>query len=221
MEGKMVDNEKTNPRHFTSRLYAFSGLASLLTALLFLMGGFLMIEYLLNVDTIEGGLELIGGNWLVVIFQVLSGVDSQAMAKLSLVNLLDISLLSLSGLSLLGLYFSMKKTSRVWSLVALVLPFLGIVIFLFTKTAGRSAFMAAILVISLVMLKSKLFNKTVPIIGLAAGILLFIGDFTASGPHPGTIIVLFSLGYLLAIVWFLLIARRLIQFALIGNPSDL
>ena len=217
----MVDKEKTNSVHFTNRLYAFSGLSSILTALLFLMGGFLMFQYLYNEGTIEGGLELLGGNWLVVIFQIVSGSDNLAIARLSRINGLDISLLILTGISLLGVYFSIRKTNRVWSLIALVLPFLGILVFLITKSAGRSAFMAAILVISLVMLKSKLYGKTVPIIGLAASILLFIGDFTASGPHPGAITVLFSLGYLLVIVWFLLIARRLFQFTSIGTQSDL
>ena len=216
----MLDKQKTNSVHFTSRLCALSGLSSILTALLFLMGGFLMFQYLFNEGTIEGGLELLGGNWLVVIFQIVSGSDNLAIARLSRINGLDISLLILTGISLLGVYFSIRKTNRVWSLIALVLPFLGILVFLITKSAGRSAFMAAILVISLVMLKSKLYGKTVPIIGVAASILLFIGDFTASGPQPGAIAVLFSLGYLLVIVWFLLIARRLVQFTSSGTQSE-
>jgi len=185
-----------------------------------MMGGFLIIRLLFHSGPTVRGLELIGENWLVVIFQIISGQDPLAVTRLSQTNLLDITILILTGISFLGLYFSLKKSSRIWSLVGLALPFLGIVVFLLTKTAGRSAFMAAILVFSAVLFKSKLYGKGVAVTGLLAGILLFLGDFTASGPQSVPLVILFALGYLLAIVWLLLIAYRLLSYAPTNVPSE-
>jgi hypothetical protein len=207
-KGKMQDRDIFASQRSLHLTYVISAIASVILALLFLMGGILMMQLCIRGGQISRGLEIFGENWLVVIFQIVSGLDHQAMARLSQVNLLDISILFLSGITFFGLYLSLKRTSRVWSLVTLALPFLGIVVFLLTKTAGRSAFMAGILVISLVMFRSRLYSKVIASIGLASSILLFLGDFTASGPQPGLLVVLFVLGYILVIIWFLLIRRR-------------
>jgi hypothetical protein len=199
-------------------LNSISAISALLISLILAIGILDFLKRAEYISPLRLWLAPLVDNWLVVIRDLLAGVGGISITRLTQINLLDISILFLTGLSFTGLYLSLRKTSRVWSLIALALPFLGIVVFLATRTAGRSAFMAAILIICLVMFWSKLFNKAVPIIGLAASILLFMGDFTAGSPHPGAIAVMFSLGYLLAIIWFALISRWLLKFA---NADDL
>jgi len=72
--------------------------------------------------------------------------------------------------------------------------------------------MGAGLVISLVMLRSDIFGKGIAFAGILASVLLLVGDLgTAANSHSSIIAVLISIGYVLLMIWFFLIARRLFQ----------
>ncbi|MDD5288875.1 MAG: DUF4386 family protein, partial [Dehalococcoidales bacterium] len=64
----------------------------------------------------------------------------------------------------------------------------------------------ALLIVSVVMLRSHVFNKTTAYVGILASIMMFVP------PTAGTIGVLFSLISLApTVIWLILIARRLFQ----------
>ena len=136
-----------------------------------------LISAVLLPGGIDGWLSTLLNNWLVVIFALLAGFSGAQIDGLRDLNLLDITILELVGVMSLGLYAALKRTSKTWCLIALAQPFLGIVLFIVTKTAGRSTVMGAGLVFSSVMLRSNLFNKATACIGILASVLLFMGDF--------------------------------------------
>ena len=156
-------------------------------------------------------------NWLITIFKLHAGFGGAHIGLLRGVVLLDLALLALAGLTVLGLCAALWRTSRIWSIVAAIQPFLGILLLIATDTAGRSAAMGAALVISLVMLRSSLFNRATARLGIAAGVLLLVGDFTAGIPPRPIIATLFGIAYVLFMIWFLLIARRLLDLGKGGH----
>ena len=92
------------------------------------------------------------------------------------------------------------------------MPFLGIVIFIATRIAGRSGVMGAGLVISFVMLRSNSFGQVIAFVGILASVLLLAGDLGTTENSPSIIVaVLIGIGYVLLMTWFFLIARRLLQ----------
>jgi hypothetical protein len=111
----------------------------------------------------------------------------------------------------LGLYVALRRASKIWSIIALAQPFLGIVIFIATNSAGRSAVMGAVLVISFVMLRSDTFSNATAYVGILASVLLLVGDVSVSIARSSTIAILVAIGYVLLIVWFFLVGRRLFQ----------
>ena len=149
-------------------------------------------------------------NWLIVIFKLHAGFSSVKINLLHVLNFLDIAILALVGTMYLGLYAALRRTSRIWSIIALMQPFLGIVIFIATANAGRSTVMGAGLVISAVMLRSNIFKRVTAYVGILANIILLIGDFSAGIiPSSNTVATLFGIGYVLLTIWFFIVAKTL------------
>lgn len=140
-------------------LYKVSGAAALIAGALVLIAGIDLITTGLQPSTINGWLSLFGNNWLVLLFKLHAGVSGVQLDQLYVLNLLDIVIMVLVATMFLGLYAALRRASKIWSIIALVQPFLGIVIFIATKTAGRSAVMGAVLVISFVMLRRNTFSN--------------------------------------------------------------
>ena len=113
----------------------------------------------------------------------------------------------------LSLYVALKPSSKIWSLIATVLPFLGIPLFFATDTMGRSNLLIGGLLFSVVMLRSKVFSKLTAYAGIAASVLLFfLGDIATTIFSASRVIAtLIAVGYILWMMWFFLIARRLYQ----------
>jgi hypothetical protein len=138
-----------------------------------------------------------------------SGVHSDLLAVL---NLLDLVIMALFGVMFLALYAALRGTHKIWSVVAASLPFLGIVVFLITSTAGRSGLLLAGLIISALMLRSRDFSLVTAYAGIVASALLFSGDIGTAVFASSTVIAIFiGIGYILWMIWLFLIARRLIQ----------
>jgi hypothetical protein len=135
------------------------------------------------------------------------GVQSNLLSQ---VDLLDLVILVLTATMYVGLYAALRNTSKIWSLIALAQPILGIVLFLATKSAGRSSVMGAELVISLVMMTSKVFNKRIAYIGILSSTLLLAGDLGASMAPSIILAVVTGTGYLLLVIWLWLVGRRLL-----------
>ncbi len=193
-------------------LYTVSSTAAVVTAILFLGGTWPLIAAALRPGSGAGTLAGIQDNWLIVIFRLHGGFPGVGIGLLRGLDVLDIVILALVAVVYLGLYAALRRTTRIWAMVAAVQPFLGIALFLITRTAGRSAVMGAGLVISLVMLGSQVFDRATAYLGIAASILLLVGDFTAGAIPPTTVVAaIVGLGYVLLMVWLVLVARRLFR----------
>jgi hypothetical protein len=198
-------------------LYQVSGAAALTAGALLLIALVSLIITELELD-MSGWFSLFQNNWLVVLFKLNAGFNGVGFDLLYGLNPLDIAIMALVATMYLGLYIALRRTSRIGSLLAAIQPFLGIMIFIATNTAGRSAVMGAGLVVSLVMLRSNIFGKVIALAGLVASVLLLWGDLSTTPDSHSTIIaILIAIGYVLLLTWFFLIAQRLIQLGR-GKP---
>lgn len=92
--------------------------------------------------------------------------------------------------------------------------------FLITTIVGRSTVMTTVLTISIIAIWSKNFRKTTVYMGLLAGILLLSGDIT-SGIGPSNIIsFIIGLGYLLLMLWYILIGWQFFQLAKVERIEE-
>jgi hypothetical protein len=195
-----------------SWLYKTSGTAALLAGVLFLIALADLIITGLGHGTLQVWLSPFQNNWLVIIFKLHAGVAGFQVDKLQVFNFLDLAILALVAIMYLGLYAALHATSKIWSIIALIQPFLGMALFIATKSAGRSSVMGAGLVISAVMLRGNTFNKLIAYAGLLASGLLLAGDLSAGVIPPSSLVAaLFGIGYVLLMLWLFLIARRLFQ----------
>jgi hypothetical protein len=188
--------------------------AALIAGVVFLLAVIDLIIPSFRLGTPNGWVSLFQNNWLMVIFKLHAGFSGVQIELLHILNFLDIAILALVGTMYLGLYAALRRTSRIWSITALALPFLGIVLFIATNSAGRSAVMGAGLIISVVMLRNNIFNRATAYMGILASALLLVGDFSAGVLHSNIITTLCGIGYVLLMTWFFLISRRLFQLGL-------
>ena len=148
-------------------------------------------------------------NWLVILFQLNSGIGSVTLDSLRVFNPLDVAALILVGVTFLGLGPTLVRVNRIWMGIAVALPFVGIAILLVTNLAGRSSVMAAGLVIAFLMLKSRAF-KSLGYLGILANVLLLVGDFATGGSRAPVVAAVVGAGYVLLVVWFVWIVARLL-----------
>jgi hypothetical protein len=92
-------------------------------------------------------------NWLVVLFQVNSGVGSIPSEPLHIVNWLDVAILVLVAIALVGFWPGPGRPHRVWMAIAVALPVLGIPLLLVTQQAGRSGVLGGGIVNAVLMLR--------------------------------------------------------------------
>lgn len=150
-------------------------------------------------------IPVISDNWLIIIFKLHSKIINPGTNQLHVVNLYDIFIITLFILISICLYLTLKKQNKIWFLSAISLLIFGIIILLITQLAGRSAFMASGLIISIILFSKGSQNRITGLTGILANTLLLIGDFTV-GSDLKILSVLFGLGYLLEIIWIFMIA---------------
>jgi hypothetical protein len=193
------------------RLQRIGGQAALMAAAVF---GIAVIDLAAGALRPGGGqtwLSPLQNNWLVILFKLHARFRDIQPDALYRLNLLDLSILALVCIAHLGLYAALRKTSKIWSAVALAQPLIGIFLFIFTKSAGRSTVMGAGLVISLVMLRSAIFGRVAAITGIIASVFLLVGDISVGIVLSPAIAALTGAGYLLLMAWFFLVGRRLVS----------
>jgi hypothetical protein len=158
----------------------------------------------------NGDLGTLGNNWLVTLFRLHFGVDGLTNELLHGIRLIDMLILALTAATGIGLWFALKSTSSIWSVVGMALPFVGIILYILTQLAGRSAVMAAVLAFAVIAFWSPGFGRIAPCIGLLAGALLLLGDLTEP-LHSKVIAWIIAAGYVLLAVWFVLVGIRMVQ----------
>ena len=187
-----------------------AGIAGILCGLLLAIALVAVVIQGVNSPSPNGVLGRLENNWLVTIFKLHLRVDGITNGMLRGVSLIDVAILLLTTAFGVGLWFSLKSTTMVGSIVGMVLPVLGLILFIVTQLAGRSSVMATALVFALIALWNSNFGRIAPIIGIIAGVLLLLGDFTEP-LHSKVIALLFAVGYILLIAWYILIGIKLIQ----------
>jgi hypothetical protein len=193
--------------------YRVGAVAALITLAFLLVGIIGIISASLQSTATNGWFTQIQNNWLVVLFKLNAGFSGVQQDLLNTLNLLDIAIMILLGIVFLALYEALRRASKIWALIAAFLPFIGIPIFLVTATAGRSNLLIGGLIISAVMLRSNIFSKVTAYVGIVASVLLFFaGDIATAIFSSSSVIATFiAVGYMLWMIWFLLIAQRLFQ----------
>ncbi len=201
-------------------LFKLGGMAALILLVLFLIGITHIITAGSQPDPTIGWFTSLQNNWLIVLFRLNVELSSVQTNLLNVLNLLDIVIMVLFGIMFLALYAALRHTSRIWSAVATSLPFLGIVIFLITHTAGRSGLLIGGLIFSIIMLGSTIFSKGSAYVGIVASALLFFaGDIGTTIFSASKIIaLLIGVGYVLWMIWFFLIGQRLFQLGHSKSP---
>jgi hypothetical protein len=197
------------------KIYLLSGTTTLMLGILFLISAISIITSSILAGTTCGWHSTLPNNWLIVIFKLHAGLINIQDDPLHGLNLLDIFILVVFSITCLGLYINLKKSSKIWSLIALTFSLIAIILFLVTQIAGRSTVMLSVLIFSLVMIKDKIYSKVTIYTGILASVFLFAGDLSV-GIHSNVITILFGIGYILLTLWFFLISRTLLW---LGNQE--
>ena len=187
-----------NPRW--NWLFKLGSIAALILFALFVVG-------ITGISTTSGRFTSFQNNWLIVLFKLNIRFNGTQTGMLNVLNILDIVIMVLFGILFLSLNAALHRTHRIWSVIATSLPFLGLVLFLITHTAGRSGLLIGGLIFSAVMLGSNSFSKITAYVGIVASALLFFaGDIGTTVFPPSYIIaILIGIGYVLWVIWFFLI----------------
>ncbi len=192
-------------------LYTVSGAAAVLAGIFLVIGGLYLIATPLQPSVVNSWLSLVGNNWLVKFFQLHARINGVQLSQVYTLNLLDLGILVLVAVTFLGLYAAVRTDSRLWSVIALIQPFLGIVSYIATLV-GRIAVVTAVLTMSLIMLvRHTRFSKAIAYVGVPAGVLLIIGDVSTRHVFSPAIAVLVGIGYILLVIWLFLVGWRLVQ----------
>lgn len=150
-------------------------------------------------------------NWLIMLFKLNITMEGITPDSLTVLNPVDILIMVLFSLLFLALFVILGNTTKLWSAIATCLPILGTVVYLITKTAGRSGLLIGGLLYSIIMLRNKDFSKVSAYIGIIACVLLFfVGDIGTAVFHASSIIaILIGVGFILWMLWFFLTGWRL------------
>lgn len=187
-------------------LFKAGSLAALCAAVVLLMAALGPMASFLEAGRPADWLASMASLWLIVIFKLHRGLSGIDISLLTGMNMLDLLMLALVAVVQLGLYPLLRRVSRVWAVVAAIQPLLGMLLFIATQNAGRSALMGSVLVASVVMLRGGLVRKAVTTMGIAASLLLLAGDFTAGVLPPSLLTAsLFGAGYALLAAWFFIL----------------
>jgi hypothetical protein len=187
-----------------------AGIAGIVCGLLLAMALIAVVIQGVNSPSPNGVFGRLLNNWLVTIFKLHLRVDGITNGMLRGVALKDVAILLLTTLFGVGLWLTLKSTTMVGSIIGMVLPVVGLILLIMTQLAGRSSVMATVLVFALIALRNPSFGRIAPVIGIIAGVLLLLGDFTEP-LHSKVIALLFAAGYIFLVVWYILIGIKLVQ----------
>ncbi len=219
MTHRVTSYETRNSRR--NWLLKIGGVSSQISAILLIIGLISLFSPFLRNETSYWSL-IIPINWLIKIFILHAGF-SEIHSDLIGLNLMDIFMLLLFSIICLGISTIFSNARRVLLLITFALLMIGIMLFLATQNAGRSTLMLSLLIISSVIINDKTFTKATAFAGILASVLLFVGDLTV-GVQSNIITILFSIGYVLLIAWYFLIAKglyRLCNCAFKENPPGI
>jgi hypothetical protein len=125
------------------------------------------------------------------------------------VHLIDVGLLLFAGATAAAFWPGAGTSHRVWLALAVAQPVLGIPVLMVTKLSGRSGLMGGAFVLSLLMLVGGTWPAGAWL-GLAASVLLLIGDFGTTARPLRVLAGTLAVGYGALVIWFCTLAALLL-----------
>lgn len=158
-----------------------------------------------------GWLASLQNNWLVILYRINAANASEDL--LIAQNFIDLFIFFLFVILFVMLGSTLWRTNKLWSAITAILPFLGLILFLITHEAGRSALLLESIIVGVIMLRSDSSSRLAAYAGIAGGALLLVaGDFATAMFQPSMLIAAsIALGYLLWIAWLMMMGRSLLQ----------
>ena len=150
-------------------------------------------------------------NFLVLLTKLHAGASGLGLESLEGLALLDLIIVILIGIMTLALYPALKQVNKVWAIIAVILPFVGLTLYISTQDIGRSGVMGTGLLISVILLRSEHISKIHAFTGILANTALLIGDVGIAFDFSPTLAIIMGIGYMLFIIWSFLMGRKLLQ----------
>ena len=192
------------------KLYQIGGIAALiLAALLFVPIFFIAADAQTS--------SLFQNNFLVFIFKLHAGFSGVQEWVLDGLNFPDITIIVLFSIVTLTLFPALKQVNKTWAIVATFLPFVGLTLFLITHEIGRSGVLASGLITSLIMLRGKVFSKSIALSGILAHSCFLIADISTAFVYSIPLAIIMGIGYVLFLVWCTLVGLFLLKQGKVVN----
>lgn len=193
------------------------GGCALLLGILFLIPIFYVLMGRFLPDFLAGWMKPLSENWLTVIIRLHAAAIPVNPDPLSGFIILDLVILFLVDEVIFALAFPLLGIRNVGAVISLAQPPIGIILFVITQQAGRSAVMSSILTVCLVMLTREGENRILEWMGITGGGLLLLADITVGMIPTSFIANLAGVGYLILTIWFFIAALRLFQPAFFNS----
>ncbi len=195
------------------RFYKSVGIASSLISALLILAGISSLSLVLKLDFINNWLKIFDDNWIILFSKLNFGAVQRD--SLSALHLIDFAIMILFCLISIAFCYNLWKKNIIWaifSIFAVISPFLGIVLLYLTHSGGRTGILTAGLIFSILMLLSNRFGKFTSIIGTLSFFILLICCDLFSGIALSKITGIFiNIGYIFWILWFFLISKKYFQ----------
>lgn len=160
----------------------------------------LVVAATLLVGLVAAGKGVAGWRpWLTILFSVNAGRIPRD--SLRGVRPVDVALLLLAGASFTGFWPGPGTSDTGWMTIAIAQPALGIPLLAATRILGRSGLMGGGLVLAILMVAGDEWVAA-GWWGVAANLLLLIGDFGTTGRRSRPIAAAVAIGYAALVVWF-------------------
>ena len=176
----------------------------------FILAALLLVAIVLIAAGIQTG-TIFHENFLVLIFKLHAGFNGVLEDSLDRLSLLDIAIMTLVSVVSLALYPILKRVNKVWSIVMVSLPIIGLLLFILTHGIGRSGIIAAGLIISILMLRSEIFRVRTAYLGILGNIALLVSDVGTAFTYSVIFAIILGIGYVLSTMWYILVGLRLIK----------
>ena len=180
------------------------------TAILILTAFFLIAI----IEIITGWFELFQNNFIIQLIKIHAEIIDEEL--LVGINSLDMTILILFTIMTITLYPVLNQINKAWTIIALSQPFIGITLFIITQEPGRTVVFSTGLTISIIFLRSDIFNKKIAYIGILANSLLLIQDLSLAFFYSIVMGIIMSIGYIILILFYILIAWKLYILTKVG-----
>lgn len=147
--------------------------------------------------------------WLLVLFGINAGRRGISMETLRGVPAVDVALLALAASSYGAFWPGPGSSHPAWMVLALGQPLVGIPLLMLTRQVGRSGLMGGGLVLALLMVVDGEWAGA-GWLGVAATLLLLVGDFGTTGRPSRVLAGVVAVGYAALVAWFVWIAVLLL-----------